>query len=140
MQVHRVGTGQNFSEFLQAVYVSNTLFCAVLNSSVGTTTRYGWTVPGIESRWGRRDYPHPSRPALGHTQPPIRREPSLFRGLKRPGRGVDHTPQLAPRLNREYSYTIVPPLGIFGLFYGDLCIYHVLRLLTLWPWSWTFTV
>jgi hypothetical protein len=33
-------------------------------SSVGLATRYGLNGPGIESRWGR-DFPHPSRPALG---------------------------------------------------------------------------
>ena len=34
--------------------------------------RYGLDGPRIESRWGGgRDFPHPSRPALGPTQPPI---------------------------------------------------------------------
>ena len=34
------------------------------DSSVGIATRYWLDGPGIESRWGR-DFPHPSRPALG---------------------------------------------------------------------------
>jgi hypothetical protein len=32
-----------------------------------------------------------------------------FPGAKRPGRGVDHPPHLAPRLKKEYSYTPTPP-------------------------------
>jgi hypothetical protein len=40
------------------------------DSSVGILTHYGLDVPGIESR-RRRDFPHPSRPAPGPTQPPI---------------------------------------------------------------------
>jgi hypothetical protein len=40
------------------------------DSPVGLATRYGLGGPGIESRW-RRDFPHPSRPVLGPTQPPI---------------------------------------------------------------------
>ena len=37
------------------------------DSSVGIATRYGLDGPEIEFRWGR-DFPHPSRPALGPTQ------------------------------------------------------------------------
>ena len=39
------------------------------DSSVGIVTRYRLGGPGIESRW-RRDFPHPSRQAVGPTQPP----------------------------------------------------------------------
>jgi hypothetical protein len=46
---------------------------------VGIATRYGLDGPGIESRW-RRDFPHPSRSALGPIQPPIQWLPSLSRG------------------------------------------------------------
>jgi hypothetical protein len=66
------------------------------DSSVGIATRYGLDVPGIESRRGR-DFPHPSRPALGPTQTGPRAHPASYTmgivslsGVKRPGRGVDH--------------------------------------------------
>jgi hypothetical protein len=38
---------------------------------------YGLDGPAIESRWGR-DFPRPSRPALGLTQPSIQLVPVLF--------------------------------------------------------------
>jgi hypothetical protein len=54
------------------------------DSSVGIATRNGLEGPEIESRWGR-DFPHPSRPALGPTQPPIQLVPSLIPGSKAAG-------------------------------------------------------
>ena len=50
------------------------------DSSVGIATGYGLDGPVIESRWGGRDFSHPSRPALGSIQPPIQWEPGLSRG------------------------------------------------------------
>ena len=47
--------------------------------SVGIATRYGLEGPGIESRWGR-DFLHPSRTALGPTQPPIQWVPGIYWG------------------------------------------------------------
>ena len=49
------------------------------DTSVGIATRYGLDGPGIESRWGQ-DFPHLSRPALGHSQPPIQWVLGLSRG------------------------------------------------------------
>ena len=58
------------------------------DSSVGIATRYGLDGLGIESRCGR-DFPHPSRPALWFTQPPIQWVPGLSRGQS--GRGLAFT-------------------------------------------------
>ena len=42
----------------------------VWDSVVGIPTCYGLDSAGIESRLGR-DFPHPSRPGLVPTQPPV---------------------------------------------------------------------
>jgi hypothetical protein len=84
------------------------------DSVVSIATRYGLDGPGIECRWGR-DFPHPSTPTVGLTQPPTQWVPVLFPGLKRSGRGVDNTPHLVPRLKKECSHTSSPPPGLRGL-------------------------
>jgi hypothetical protein len=56
------------------------------DSSIGIATRYGLDGAGIESRWGR-DFPHPSRPALGPIQPPMQWVTGLYPGDKA-SRGV----------------------------------------------------
>jgi hypothetical protein len=55
--------------------------CVGRDSSVGIASRYGLDGSGIESRWGR-DFPHPSRPSLGPTQPPMQWVLGLFPGNK----------------------------------------------------------
>ena len=69
---------------------------------------------GIDSRWGARfsapvqtgHEAHPASCTMGT---------GSFPGVKRPGHGVDHQPQLTPRLKKEYSYTSSPPLGLRSL-------------------------
>ena len=60
-------------------YVNIYIYCQGVgrDSSVGIATRYGLDGLGTESRWGR-DFPHPSRPALGPTQPPVQCVPGVF--------------------------------------------------------------
>ena len=55
-----------------------------------------------------RDFPHPSRPALPPTQPPVQWVPCILPAVKRQGSGVDHYPFLKPRLKKEWIYTCNP--------------------------------
>jgi hypothetical protein len=94
----------------------------------GYLSRYSDSLPAGESgeripAGEGRDFPHPSIPALGPTHPPTQWVPLSFPGAKRPGRGVDHPPHLAPRLKKEQSYTSTPPLGLRGVLYGELYLY-----------------
>ena len=85
------------------------------DSSVRIVTRYGLDGQGIESNWGR-GFPHPSRPAVGPTQPPVQRVPRLSRRLSSRGLALTTNLNLAPRLKKEYTYTTTSPLGLRGPF------------------------
>jgi len=96
-------TADKYEHFFVLVWVALKIVNVLLHawvvgrdSSVGIATRYGLDGPGIESQWGR-EFPHPSRPAVGPTKPPTQWVP----GVRRPGRGVDHPPYLVPRLKKE---------------------------------------
>ena len=54
------------------------------DNSVRIATTLGLDGPEIESRW-KRNLPHPSRPALGITQPPVQWVPGFFPGGKAAG-------------------------------------------------------
>jgi hypothetical protein len=64
--------------------VTTEITCVGRDSVHGIATRYGLGGPGIESRW-ERDYPHPSSPVLGPTQPPIQWVPGFFPGGRAAG-------------------------------------------------------
>ena len=76
----------------------------------GIATCYWLEGTGIESRW-KRDFPHPSRPALGPTQPPIQWVPGLTPGVKRRGRGVDHPPPTRADVIERVQMYLYSPSG-----------------------------
>ena len=85
------------------------LWNADRDSSVDIETHYRMDGPEIECRW-RRDFPHPSRPALGPTQPPVQWVPGLLLGVKRSGPSVEH-PSNAEVKERVSSGFSSPILG-----------------------------
>ena len=85
------------------------------DSTVGVATRYGLDGPGIESRWRVR-FSAPVQTGIGTYPVSYTMGTGLLLGVKRPGRGVDHPPHLAPRLKKEYSYTSTSPMGLRELF------------------------
>ena len=76
----------------------------------GIATHYALDGPGIESRWGR-DFPHPSRPALGPTQPPIQRVLALVLRVMWPECGADHTPPSSAEVKERVEPYISSPSG-----------------------------
>ena len=83
-------------------------------------TRYGLGGAGIESRCGL-DISHPSRPALEPTQHTVQWVPGLSRGVKRPGRVVDHPPpQVERRLKEKYCNISTPLLVLRGRYKGNV--------------------
>ena len=81
------------------------------DSSVGIATRYGLDGPRIESRWGARFFApvqagpgaHPASYTMGT---------GSFPGVKRPGRGVDHSPSSCAEVEGRVELYICSPSGL----------------------------
>jgi hypothetical protein len=102
------------NQFVQTIFFSpnNSGFPCQHNvdrdSSVGIGTSCGLDGPEIESRWGR-DFPYPSRPALGPTQLPIQWVPGLCsRGRAAGAWCLPHTPFFAEVKKRVELYLSFP--------------------------------
>jgi hypothetical protein len=80
------------------------------DSSVGIATRYELDRPGIESRW-KRDFQHPSRPALGTHPASCTMGTWSFPGVKRPGRDVDHPPPSSAEVKERVQLYLYSPSG-----------------------------
>jgi hypothetical protein len=80
------------------------------DSSVGIATRYGLDGPEIESRWGVRfsapvqtgPWDHPASCTVGT---------GSFRGMKQPGRGVDHPPTFSADVKERVELYFCFPSG-----------------------------
>ena len=76
---------------------------------------YGLDGLGMESQWGI-DFPHPSRPFLGPTQPPVQWVLGVFiPELKRTKRGSDHPPISSAGVKERVEICPYSPLGLHGL-------------------------
>jgi hypothetical protein len=86
------------------LHVSSGMTVMMSKHTGGTAT--GWMVRGSNLGGGEifrtrsgRSWAHPASYTMGT---------GSFPGVKRPGRGIDHSPHLAPRLKKEKRYTYNP--------------------------------
>jgi hypothetical protein len=93
------------------IFARNSIYCDLhtivtggRDSSVGVQTRYRLDGTRIESRCGQH-FPWQSTPAPRPKLPPVKWQPGLSWGVKRPGRDADHPPQVARRLRIGWRHT-----------------------------------
>jgi hypothetical protein len=113
-----------FSDCLSEIYLiigATTTVSGGRDSSVGISTGYGLDGPGIESRWEARFFAHVQTGPEAHPAS-CTMGTGCFPGVKRPGRGADHHPLLAPRSGKSRAIPL-PPSGPSGLLRGTFTSY-----------------
>jgi hypothetical protein len=71
----------------------------------------------VEYRWGR-DFPHPNRPALRPTQPPVQGYWVSFPAVQRRERGVDHqTPASAKVIEKGTAIELSPLWALMACYW-----------------------
>ena len=73
-------------------------------TAVGIATRYGLDGPGVQPRWGGRDFRTPPDP------PSLMGAGVSFSGIKRPGRGAN-----GAEVKNRWCYTPTSPLRLLGM-------------------------
>ena len=97
----------------------NTIIYTIKNASlyIVLLSRYSYSLrarrSGDRTPVRGRDFPHRYRPALRPTQPPVRWVPGVFRGVKLPGRGVDHPLPSSAEVKGRVELDIFSPLLVF---------------------------
>jgi hypothetical protein len=97
--------------FACVVVVVVLLYCASLEQAakswnmVGIVTCYWLGSLGVESWWGQ-DFLHPSRLALGPTQPPTWWVLSLFPGVLWPVHGINHPPSSGTKFKGKLGLSV----------------------------------
>jgi hypothetical protein len=89
------------------------------NSVVGIATLCGLDGPEIKPRYGR-DFPHPSRPALGAHPAFYKMGTGSFPEAKWWSVALATHPHLAPMLKKEWRYTSTPRLCFHCSLWGEL--------------------
>ena len=97
---------------------SNVMLTRSWDNVIGSDSLRAGTVRG-SNLGGGRDIAHPSRPALGITQPPVHWVPGLFPRSKAVGALCWPPTSFSAKLKVE-GYTSTHPLGHHGLLLGEL--------------------
>ena len=71
--------------------------------------RLSYGLDGPVSNPGGDEIFHPSRPALGHTQPPVQWIPGLSRRQRQPGRGADPPPPSSAEILERVELYLYSP-------------------------------
>jgi hypothetical protein len=84
----------------QLKIIPDNIFLVVRDSSVGIATRYGLDGPGIEYRCRAR-FSAPVQIGPGAHPASYTMGTGSFPGVKRPGRGVDHSPPFSAEVKEK---------------------------------------
>lgn len=81
--------------------------------------------PGIKSQWGQ-DFSAPIQTCPGDLRNLLYSGNEVsFLGVTQPGHGIDHPLPTSAEAKEECRYTCIPPLRLYVLFCGDLCLSYV---------------